>query len=99
MPFSGGSYCEVRRWVWNFLASHAKRVDPRIEVDLDDDDAREGVSYGARLRLGRRTSSMIQLDYEDVAANRGSLAWCAALAERAKELARTELMSAAAGQR
>lgn len=91
MPFSGGSYDEVRRWVWNFFTSHAKRVDPRIEVELDDDDAREGVSYGARLRLGARTSSMIELDSKDVAANRGTLAWCAALAERTKELARTEL--------
>jgi hypothetical protein len=91
MAFSGGSYGEVRRWVWNFLTSHAKRVDPRIVVDLDDDDAREGVSYGARLKLGARTTRLVELDYKDVAANRGALAWCAALAERTKELARAEL--------
>jgi hypothetical protein len=91
MAFSGGSYDEVRRWVWNFLTSHAKRVDPRIEVGLDGDDARDGVSYGARLQLGPRQSRVIELDYKDVAANRGSLAWCAALAERTKELARAEL--------
>jgi hypothetical protein len=91
MAFSGGSYGEVRRWVWNFLTSHAKRVDPRIEVELDADDAREGVSYGARLRLGTKATKLIDLDYKDVAANRGSLAWCVALAERTKDLARAEL--------
>ena len=91
MTFSGGDYDEVRRWLWNFLTSHAKRVDPRIEVELDDDDAREGISYGARLRLGPKTSTMMERDYKDVAANRGRLAWCAALAERTKELARAEL--------
>ena len=91
MAFSGGNYDEVRRWLWNFLVSHAKRVDPRIEVELGDEEAREGVSYGARLTLGPKTSSLIELDYKDVAANRGSIAWCAALSERTKDLARTEL--------
>jgi hypothetical protein len=91
MAFSGGSYGEVERWVRSFLRSHAKRVDPRIEVDVDAEDEREGVSYGARLRLGPRTTGVIELDYKDVAANRESLAWCTALAERIKQLAGTEL--------
>ncbi|MBI1733808.1 MAG: hypothetical protein HYR51_01415 [Candidatus Rokubacteria bacterium] len=91
MTFSGGSYGEVGRWVRSFLTSHAKRVDPRIEVDVEADGEREGVSYGARLRLGQRTTGVIELDYKEVAANRGNLAWCAALAERVKQLATTEL--------
>jgi hypothetical protein len=99
MAFSGGDYDEVRRWVWNFLTSHAKRIDPRIEVELDDDDAREGVSYGARLRLGPRTTGMIELAYEEVAANRGALAWCAALAARTRELVQAELVSAVTARR
>ena len=96
MAFSGGSYDEVERWLWNFLTSHATRVDPRIEAALEAGDEREGVSYGARLRLGTRESQMIEFDYKDVAANRGSLAWCAALAERVKQLARSELLGATA---
>ena len=30
--FSGGSYEDVARWLRNFLVSHAKREDPRVEV-------------------------------------------------------------------
>jgi hypothetical protein len=95
MSFSGGTYDEVARWLRNFIVSHAKRVDPRIEVVLDAGDEREGVSYAARLRLGERQSQVIEFDYKDVAANRGSLAWCAALAERIKQLARSELVAPA----
>ncbi|MBI2162475.1 MAG: hypothetical protein HYU25_19240 [Candidatus Rokubacteria bacterium] len=86
--FSGGGYDEVERWLWNFLTSHAKRVNPRIEVTLDAARTREGTSYGARLRLGARVSSLVELGFSEVAASRGSLAWCAALAERTKRLAR-----------
>jgi hypothetical protein len=94
MSFSGGSYDEVERWLHNFLVSHAKRVDPRIEVTLDSGDEREGVSYAARLRLGDRTTEPIEFDYKEVAANRGSLAWGAALAERVKQVARSQLVTA-----
>ena len=86
--FSGGSYHEVERWVRNFLAAHAKRVNPRVEVTLEAGDDRKGTSYGARLRLGPRVSAIIELDYREVADNRGTLGWCAALAERTKGLAR-----------
>ena len=86
--FSGGSYHEVARWLWNFLTAHAKRVDPRFEVELESGDEREGKSYGARLRLGRQVSPVVEFDYREVADNRGGLAWCAALAERAQALAR-----------
>ena len=86
--FSGGSYDEVARWLRNFLASHAKRVDPRVEVELDTDDARAGRSYGARLRLGDRVTDVLEFDFREVADNRGGLAWCAARAEQARTQAR-----------
>jgi hypothetical protein len=91
--FSGGTYGEVARWLRNFLTSHAKRVDPRIEVDMDTGREREGRSYGARLRLESRQTAVIELPYEDVAARRGTLAWCAALAEQVRERA-SELLAA-----
>ena len=86
--FSGGSYDEVARWLWNFLTAHAKRVDPRMEVELEAGDARERKSYGARLRFGHEVSPVVEFDYREVADNRGSLAWCSALADRTRELAR-----------
>ena len=86
--FSGGTYQEVARWLRNFLTAHAKRVDPHVEAVLDDDDRREGKSYGLRLRLGRRLSPLLELDFREVADNRGTLAWCAGLAERTQGLAR-----------
>ena len=91
--FSGGTYQEVARWLWNFLTAHAKRVDPRIEVVLDAADEREGKSYGARLSFRRQLGPPIEFEFRDVADNRGSLAWCSALAERTKSLAR-ELVAA-----
>ena len=91
--FSGGTYQEVARWLWNFLTAHAKRVDPRIEVVLDADDECEGKSYGARLSFRRQLGPPIEFEFRDVADNRGSLAWCSALAERTKGLAR-ELVAA-----
>ena len=94
--FSGGSYHEVERWLHTFLTSHAKRVSPRVEVLLDAGEARAETSYGARLRLGERTTDALELDYREVAQNRGSLAWCAALAGRVAGLAR-ELVAARGG--
>ncbi len=91
MTFSGGSYPEITRWLWNFLTSHAKRVDPRIQVLLEAGDEREGKSYAARFRIGNQVGAVMEFDYAEVAANRGSLAWCATLAERTKERARIEL--------
>jgi len=91
--FSGGTYEEVARWLWNFLTAHAKRVDPRIEVVLDAGDEREGKSYGARLSFRGQFGPAIEFEFRDVADNRGSLAWCSAFAERTKSLAR-ELVAA-----
>jgi hypothetical protein len=36
-------------------------------------------------------SPVMEFDYREVADNRGSLAWCSALAERTQELARARL--------
>ncbi len=82
--FSGGTYEEVARWLGNFLTSHAKRENPRAEVILDSREEREGRSYGIRFRVGSRLSSVCELDYREVAGNREKLAWCRALAERAR---------------
>ncbi len=86
--FSGGSYDEVARWLRNFLTSHAKRVSPRVEVEVAAGDAREGKSYGVRLRAGARVSRVVELDFHEVADKRGSLAWCAEMAERTQARAR-----------
>ena len=86
--FSGGSYDEVARWLKNFLTSHGKREDPRAEVILESGDEREGRSYAAQLRLGARLSEPMEFDYHEVAEHRGELAWCAALAVRARALVR-----------
>ena len=95
--FSGGSYDEVARWLKMFLNSHAKREDPRIEAVLDDDEARENVSYAARLVLGDRTSPVMEFDYKTVAAHRGELAWCLDLARRVRREARALLAGSASG--
>ena len=87
--FSGGSYDDVSRWLRNFLTVHAKRVDPRMEVALDDGGDLEGQAYRARVRLGERLGEPLTLEYREVADNRGTLAWCAALAARVREQARS----------
>jgi hypothetical protein len=93
--FSGGSYDDVGRWLLNFLLAHAKREHPRVEVVFEAGDAREGRSYGARLTLDGRSTSTIELDYPEVAARRGDLAWCRSLAERARQSARGLLTAVA----
>jgi hypothetical protein len=95
--FSGGSYDEVARWLKMFLNSHAKREHPRVEAALDDEDARENVSYAARLVLGDRTSPLMEFDYKTVAAHRGELAWCTDLARRIRHEARLLLAGSASG--
>ncbi|MBI3634836.1 MAG: hypothetical protein HY216_01290 [Candidatus Rokubacteria bacterium] len=93
--FSGGDYDDVARWLRNFLASHAKRADPRVEVVLDADE-REGVSYAARLRFGGRLTDPMEFSFAEVRDRRGELAWCQALADRTRTLARDLVASAAA---
>jgi len=94
--FSGGDYHEVARWLENFVNSHAKREDPRVECVLDAGGPREGASYGVCVKLEEHLSPGINLPFADVARNRGSLAWCQQLADRARGLAR-ELATAARG--
>jgi hypothetical protein len=86
--FSGGDYHEVARWLENFATSHAKREDLHAECALDADGPREGSSYGLRVRVGDRLSSEIVLGFDDVAARRGSMAWCQSLADRVRGLVR-----------
>ena len=86
--FGGGDYEEVARWLENFATSHAKREDLRAECALDTEGAREGASYGLRVRIGERLSPAIELSFDDVAANRGGMAWCQALAGRVRGLVR-----------
>ena len=93
--FSGGTYDEVARWLRNFLAAHAKREDVHAEVELEAGEEREGTSYAARVRLGDRLTAPIEFEFADVARNRESLAWCAALAARVREVVR-DLGAAAA---
>ena len=50
--FSGGDYDEVARWLENFVRAHAKRENLRVEAVVETEGAREGQSYGVRLRLG-----------------------------------------------
>ena len=93
--FSGGTYDEVARWLSNFLTAHAKRENVHAEVELDLGEEREGKSYAARVRLGGKLTAPIDLEFADVARNRGSLEWCARLAVRVREVVR-DLGAAAA---
>src|SRR5258705_8864970 len=90
--FSGGDYGEVARWLANFVTSHAKRENPRVEAMVEAEGERENRSYGVRLRLGARVlpppgTPPLELDFADVSAHRGDLAWCDPLAHRGRELA------------
>lgn len=90
--FSGGDYSEVGRWLWNFVEAHAKRENLRVEALVDAAGAREGKSYGVRLRLAERLlppadHAPVEMSFADVAAGRGQLAWCDALAASVRTLA------------
>lgn len=89
----GGDYAEVERWVRNFVVSHAKREDVRVEAIIDAAGSREGQSYGIRLVLGNRMAPPpalppIEISFAEAARERGSLAWCQGWAERIRALAR-----------
>ncbi len=95
--FSGGDYDEVARWLKNFLTSHGKREDPRVEVRFEAGDEREGRSYAARLVFGERVSAPVEFDFAEVRDQRGTLAWCQALAARTRATAGELLAASAAG--
>ena len=91
--FSGGDYEEVGRWLVNFVAAHAKREWTIAEAVVETAGTREGRSYGVRVQLGQRRlppddQEPIELSFPDVAARRGSLAWCNDLAARVRGLVR-----------
>lgn len=99
--FSGGEYEEVGRWLRNFVLAHAKRENLRVEALVETAGPREGQSFGVRLQLGGGLSPAppappVELGYAEVAKNRGSLAWCNALASRVRALAR-ELSAVGSG--
>jgi hypothetical protein len=91
--FSGGDYEEVGRWLRNFVVSHAKRENPRAEAIVEAEGAREGKSYGVRVALGGRRAPPpdrppLELSFDEVARERGSLTWCESWAERIRGLTR-----------
>ena len=66
------------------LTSHAKRVDPRMEVVMEADGERRGPRATAcALRLGERprppAGAPLELDFATCADNAADLAWCRAL--------------------
>jgi hypothetical protein len=96
--FSGGSYEDVSRWLRNFLTVHAKRENPRMEIVMEAGGDLEGQGYRARVRFGDRLGEPLTFDYREVADNRGTLAWCAALALRVREQAHALLRAAASAR-
>lgn len=88
MSFAGGSFAEVERWLWNFLTAHAKRADPRAEVRLVRQDRQAPRGWRAELRLGPALSPPWEFAYAEVAAQRGSLAWCEHLAREVESRVR-----------
>jgi hypothetical protein len=92
-PRISADYPEVAAWLENFVRSHAKREDERIEVLLDTSGPRENHSYGVRLALGSRVypppaAAPIELEFRDVADGRTRFAWAEALGKRIREAAR-----------
>jgi hypothetical protein len=92
--FSGGDYEEVARWLRNFVRSHARRENLRAEAVVEASGPREGRSYGLRVRVAERLAPPsgerpLELDYAEVAAKRGSMAWCQELAGRVRALVRS----------
>src|SRR5262245_23720511 len=87
--FSGGSYDDVSRWLRNFLTAHSNRDVAGMEVVLATGGDVDGRAYGAGVRFGERLGEPMTVEYREVADNRGTLAWCAALAARVRDLARS----------
>jgi len=86
-------YHEAGDWLTNFVRSHAKREDARVEVLQDATGPREGRSYGVRLSLGARVhpplgSPPIELEFREVVEGRTRFAWCLALGARVRAVAR-----------
>ena len=85
-------YWEVERWLRLFATSHAKRVSPRIEVFLETEGERIGKGYGLRLMLGPLYqppfgTPPVELAFQEISANRLTLAWCDRLAREIRRQA------------
>jgi hypothetical protein len=98
-PRIPADYQEVAAWLGNFVRSHAKRVDERLEVLVDASGPREGRSYGVRLVLGSRVhppleASPLELEFREVADGRTRFAWAEALGARIRAAARETLAPA-----
>lgn len=82
-------YWEVERWLRVFATSHAKRVNPRMEVFLETEGERIGNGYGLRLTLGSLYqppvgTPPIELSFPEIQANRLTFAWCDRLAREVR---------------
>jgi hypothetical protein len=92
VPFT---YEELGRWVENFAAAHARRVNPAIEVRVETDGDREGRRYDLRLGLGGRWQAPpLELDVADVTEGRARFAWCEELARTIRDEARRVVAAA-----
>ena len=92
-PQVPADYAEIGRWLGTFAASHVKREDPRLAVEVD---FREERSYVVRLVDGGTggrlaTSVLVELTYPEVVEGRTRFAWCADLAVRLRSLARASI--------
>jgi hypothetical protein len=89
-PGIAADYLEIGRWLRNFVASHVKREDARIEVELLPDEGKQGRTYGVRLVLEGAShpgpgEPPIELAYSEVTQGRTRFAWCEALSRRVRE--------------
>jgi hypothetical protein len=104
-PAVPADYLEIGRWLRNAVASHAKREDPRIEVELLADERRAGQSYGVRLALAGLShpgpgEPPMELAYADVVQGRTRFAWCEALSRRVRDAGgRLAALTRSAGRR
>ena len=87
MTRSDPRYWEGERWLRLLATSHAKRVNPRIEVFLETEGERIGQSYGLRLLLGPLQTPPLELAFQEIWANRLTFAWCDRLAREIRRQA------------
>ena len=89
-PSIPADYHETGTWLADFVRSHAKRENPRVEVAPRDRRSPRGpVLRGPPRASAERSapppgSPPMELDFPEVAEGRARLAWCAALAERVR---------------
>jgi hypothetical protein len=89
---AAGERDDLARWLANFATAHAKREDPRVEVELGTPEPGHDV-FHLRLRLGALRepappAAPLPLPRDEVERGHGRLDWCQALAARLREAAR-----------